>query len=168
MAIMMQKIELQYVAAKYARMYDIEPAVIFALIEIESSWDTFAARTEPGWKYWFNVKYWARRRRITSNTERALQRMSLGLCQVMGTVAREIGLELQITVLVDPEFGCRYGCKKLRQLLNKYSNDLPRALSAYNTGRPNTRRGRIYYAKWLKVYNRIKLEVPSVNISPAV
>lgn len=50
---MLTKLELQALAVQYARLYDLDAKLVFAVIEKESSWDTFAVRYEPHWKYRF-------------------------------------------------------------------------------------------------------------------
>jgi soluble lytic murein transglycosylase-like protein len=53
-----------------------------------------------------------------------------GLMQLMPDTARE----LQVTDPFDPEQNIRAGAKYLKQLLDRFKGDLPRALAAYNAG----------------------------------
>lgn len=78
----------------------------------------------PWWGFWKRDLY--------------LQRISRGLCQVMGAVAREYGFGGPLASLcwdpaVGPALGLRYGARHLAQKL-KGTNNMRRALLRYNGG----------------------------------
>jgi hypothetical protein len=146
--------KIKDIVEKHAESFNLQPNIVKAVIMVESNGDTFAVRFEPNWRWWLNPKYWARRVRVTTRTEAICQQMSWGPMQIMGTVARELGFEQDMPALCQPATGIYYGCKKLSQLLKKYTYIRP-ALSAYNTGRPNSRKGRRYAEKVLEYAKRI-------------
>jgi len=133
----------------------VEPCVLAAIVWQESHGDTHAIRSEPGYRWLWDVYNWRPFRRLTQPeiaaaappadfrgptgasvpTEWAAQRMSWGACQVMGAVARELGFKGPfLSELLEPEVGIEYGAKLLAKLQATY--ELPDALSAYNAGRP--------------------------------
>ena len=63
-----------------------------------------------------------------------MQRISYGLCQVMGAVAREHGLEGYLTRLCDPRVGLHYGARHLSWCLKVTGGDMRAALLKYNGG----------------------------------
>lgn len=110
------------------------PAVIIAaLVQTESSGNRFAIKFEPGYKYLFKTKENAQDNRITEATETVMQMTSFGLTQVMGAVARELGLKGTIFQLLEPEVNLTYCARLLKRLAKKYTqrDDL---IAAYNAG----------------------------------
>ena len=67
----------------------VEPALIMAIVSVESGGDPCATRYEPHYHYLFKPETFAKLNRITENTEIIQQKTSWGLMQVMGGVARE-------------------------------------------------------------------------------
>lgn len=143
---------LETVAHDIAVKHSLNPAVIKAMCAVESSWNTYAVRYEPKWKWTFNIQIFSKKVSTTEETEKVLQSCSWGLLQVMGTVARELGYTMDFPKLCNPELGLTYGCLKLKQCITKHIN-LPDALAAYNAGKPGTTAG-IKYA--YKVISQIK------------
>ena len=118
--------------------------MVLAIVQVESGWDSFRVRYEPGWRYGtYFAREHADRNGITSDTEDILQRFSWGLMQIMGAVAREIGYNGHLTALCDPILGTRYGCKKLRQCYEKYADETA-AIAAYNAGSAQKTQGGMY------------------------
>jgi hypothetical protein len=110
------------------------PAVIIAaLVQTESSGNRFAIKFEPGYKYLFKTKENAQDNRITEATESVMQMTSFGLTQIMGAVARELGLRGTIFQLLEPEVNLTYCAKLLKRLAKKYTqrDDL---IASYNAG----------------------------------
>jgi hypothetical protein len=107
-----------------------------AMAERESAGITWVMRFESRWTWFVEPQKYATKLGISYNTERTLQQFSYGTMQVMGAVARELGYEDYLVKLAsDPAMGIQYGCRKLRQLLDKYSSE-ESAISAYNAGTP--------------------------------
>jgi soluble lytic murein transglycosylase len=97
----------------HARNYDLQPALLAAVIYQESKFRA-DARSPSG---------------------------AIGLMQLLPDTARGIalrtgGTRFQVDDLYDPDINVRYGCWYLRHLLQKY-DDEKTALAAYNAGQRN-------------------------------
>jgi peptidoglycan lytic transglycosylase len=97
----------------HARNYDLDPALLAAVIYRESKFDA-RARSSSG---------------------------AIGLMQVLPATAKGIALhtggsKFRVDDLYDPEINVRYGAFYLRRLLTKYG-DTGLALAAYNAGQAN-------------------------------
>lgn len=136
-----------------AEQNKIDPALVIAVAQQESSLDTWATRFEPAF---FNryiaskptVKlggHWPKHR--SEATERNLRSTSWGLMQIMGQTARERGFLGDLTWLLYPPIGAHWGCVQLARLLRNSKGDVNAALLAYNGGGnkryPNEVLGRI-------------------------
>lgn len=118
-----------------AEVLSINPNLLTALVMTESSGNTLAQRFEPGWIYFDHVAEHAKRLGIPPTVEKRLQMTSLGLCQVMGAVAREMGFKGHLRDLLIPKIGLQMGAKKLALCLKHYPR-WDEALAAYNGGSP--------------------------------
>ena len=127
------------VARKHASAHSLDPALVCAVIEQESSWNPFAMRYEPA----FFAKYVAPlyTNNKVSASEAYARGFSWGLMQVMGQVAREFGFDAPfLSALCDPEQGIAIGCKVLRRkfdamaCLPGQAGDVTRGLLAWNGG----------------------------------
>lgn len=104
-------------------------ALVCAVIEQESSWDTYALRYEPA----FRSRYVAPLGLPLS--EEIARSISWGLMQVMGQVAREHGFSgAFLSALCNPANGLAIGCAVLASKISQASGDLPRALALWNGG----------------------------------
>jgi soluble lytic murein transglycosylase len=104
----------------HARNYDLDPALIAAVIYQESKFEV-DARSDAG---------------------------AIGLMQVQPETAKGIatrtgGSRFRVDDLYDPEINVRYGSWYLRHLLDKYGTE-EQALAAYNGGQGNVDRGVVY------------------------
>jgi soluble lytic murein transglycosylase-like protein len=125
--------QLVFAASKAAAAQSLDPALVCAVVEQESSWNPWALRYEP----LFFAKYVAPL--YTTNkisaSEAYARGFSWGLMQVMGQVAREAGFDQTfLSALCDPEYGLAIGCKILRRKLDAMAGDSVRALQAWNGG----------------------------------
>lgn len=110
------------------------PAHLFAaMILQESSGIETAVREEPHWKYYFQVEKFAKKLKIPLKAEEFGQRQSYGLCQVMGSVFRELGYSGPWEGCYDRNTNLKYGAKKLRQCLDRFPFWWD-AVAAYNGG----------------------------------
>ena len=138
-----------------APAYGLDPLLVRAVVQKESSGYTWAWNPEPQYRYYWDVRTHAPFRKLVegeSLSERPpkdfpalsgdpdqewwAQSASWGLMQVMGAVARELGYkESYLTALCDPQIGLRYGCLHLRNMLRWAKDDPFKALMAYNGGK---------------------------------
>lgn len=112
-----------------AARHALDAALVCAVIEQESSWDTHAMRYEPA----FRMRYVAPLG--LPPTEEIARSISWGLMQVMGQVARDHGFAEQfLTALCEPATGVEVGCVALASKIQIVSGDLSRALRLWNGG----------------------------------
>ena len=106
-------LEYEHIVTGHAENYDLDPALLAAVIYRESKFDA-QARSSSG---------------------------AIGLMQLLPDTAKGIalhtgGTQFEVSDLLDPEINVRYGAFYLRRLLNKYG-DIRLALAAYNAGQAN-------------------------------
>ncbi len=132
------------IALEAAKHY-LDPLLVKAIVLQESSGNPFVVRYEPKWKYAFECRGFAQMIGLgcTEDTERMGQMSSWGLMQVMGTVARELGFRGWFSQLCDPTIGIKFGCKKLRKLADRYSDEHD-IVAAYNAGSAIKNAGGMY------------------------
>lgn len=125
--------QLVALARKAAATQSLDPALVCAVVEQESSWQAWAMRYEAA----FFAKYVAglyTNNKITAS-EAYARGFSWGLMQVMGQVAREMGFDgTFLSALCDPENNLAIGCKLLRKKLDSMAGDVTRGLLAWNGG----------------------------------
>jgi soluble lytic murein transglycosylase-like protein len=125
--------QLLALARKIAAAQSLDPSLVCAIVEQESSWNPWAMRYEPA----FFAKYVAPlyTNNKVSASEAYARGFSWGLMQVMGQVARETGFDaLFLSALCDPEQGLTIGCKVLHKKLDTVAGDTTRGLLAWNGG----------------------------------
>ena len=106
--------QLVSLARKTAVAHGLDPALVCAVVEQESSWNPWAIRYEP----LFFAKYVARlfTNNKVSASEAYARGFSWGLMQVMGQTAREAGYaEPFLSSLCDPADALEIGCRVLRK-----------------------------------------------------
>ncbi len=123
-------VEIKAMAAKHG----LPPEVLAGLVCQESQGDHLAVRYEPRYRWLYMAGADLRPGICSYVTELSLQKHSLGLCQVMGAVARERGLKGWLTRLLEPEVGLDLGAAHLRWCLAREEGDMRRALTRYNSG----------------------------------
>jgi soluble lytic murein transglycosylase len=121
-------LEYKQIVRGHARNYDLDPALLAAVIYQESKFKA-DAKSSSG---------------------------AIGLMQLLPDTAKGIALHtggsrFEVSDLYDPEINVRYGAWYLRHLLRKY-NDERTALAAYNAGQDNVDRwlaagGKIAFAE---------------------
>lgn len=123
-----------------AKAEGLPPDLVAGVVWTESKGDPYAIRFETDWRYPFEVKRFAKKHRISKDTELALQSMSWGLMQVMGSVAREHGFDGHLLELISPSKSLLYGCKHLAKF-GKRHDSMEDVIAAYNAGSPRDRDG---------------------------
>ena len=133
----------------------LEPALVEALVLVESAGEPYAWKPEATYRYLVNARTGAPFRALTTDEVRSAvpppdfpclagspiqewqgQRASWGLCQVMGAVARERGfVGPYLTMLIDPGVNLGMGCGLLAELLRWADGNEAQALAAYNAGK---------------------------------
>jgi soluble lytic murein transglycosylase-like protein len=125
--------ELVMLARRTAAAHGLDPAIVCAVVEQESAWNTWAMRYEPA----FFAKYVASlytNNKVTAS-EAYARGFSWGLMQVMGQVARETGFDAPfLSAMCDPAQGLAIGCQVLRKKFDAMAGDATRALLAWNGG----------------------------------
>jgi soluble lytic murein transglycosylase len=109
-------LEYRAIVVGHAENYDLDPALLAAVIYRESKFDA-SARSSSG---------------------------AIGLMQLLPSTANGIalhtgGTRFRVDDLYDPEINVRYGSFYLRRLIRKYG-DVRLALAAYNAGQTNVDR----------------------------
>lgn len=121
--------ELVALARFAAAQHSLDPALVCAIVEQESAWDSCAIRYEAA----FRTRYVAPLG--LPATEEVARSISWGLMQVMGQVAREHGFaEKSLAALCDPAAALEIGCKVFAAKLNAAAQDVTRALNLWNGG----------------------------------
>jgi soluble lytic murein transglycosylase-like protein len=121
--------DLIALARAAAAYHELDPALVCAIIEQESAWNTYAIRYEPG----FRTRYVAPLG--LPPTEEIARSISWGLMQVMGQVAREHGFDGKfLSALCDPALGLDIGCRVLSHKLASAHADIAAALALWNGG----------------------------------
>jgi soluble lytic murein transglycosylase len=103
-----------HIVVGHARNYELDPALLAAVIYRESKFDA-GAKSSSG---------------------------AIGLMQLLPATAKGIALHtggsrFRVADLYDPEINVRYGAFYLHRLLTKYGGDTTLALAAYNAGQAN-------------------------------
>jgi soluble lytic murein transglycosylase-like protein len=118
-----------------AAKYGLKPELVYAIVKKESSFNQFAARYEPAYRWILNPNT-LKPSGCSLATEEMFQKTSLGLMQCMGGVLREHGYTGWLTaILADVEAQLDLGCKHLAQKIAKYGELM--GISAYNAGSPS-------------------------------
>jgi len=137
--------ELELLARETATKYGLDPRLICALCEVESSWMPWAVRHEAGYEWLVGFKKAERRDMPVSfmdikqqwwkphpklvrimplystgliQIELLAQQTSWGLMQIMGGTARERGFKGWLTELCDPSINLEWGCRHLRWMMD--------------------------------------------------
>lgn len=123
---------------RYAEKYSLPPALVKALVQVESNGNPWAVRYEPA----FYDRYVAGRRvkvraPCSRDTEMSLLAHSFGLLQIMGLTARETGFDgVFLTELCDPETNLDVCCKYLSKQVARFHKDhgWEGVAASYNAG----------------------------------
>jgi soluble lytic murein transglycosylase-like protein len=137
--------QLVSLARKIAAAHGLDPALVCAVVEQESSWNAWAMRYEPAFFARYVASLYTNNK--ISASEAYARGFSWGLMQVMGQVARENGFDAPfLSALCDPADGLDLGCKVLRKQMDAMNclpasscpegqpGDIVRGLQAWNGG----------------------------------
>jgi soluble lytic murein transglycosylase-like protein len=116
-----------------ANKYQVSSLWIKAIITQESNWNKYALRYEPAYNYLLKPDEFAKKVGTTLNTEIQVQKMSWGLGQIMGALAREQGHLGPMGELFDPFINISMLAQRLNTIM-KYTHIQNSVFSAYNGG----------------------------------
>ncbi len=108
--------------------------LVMAIVQVESGGNTNAMRYEKSFGYYTKPEFYSKVQMISLETEKALQRFSYGLMQIIGGTARYLGYEGRLIDLCLPSNGIMWGCHYLANICDEYL-DLPDQIAVYNAGR---------------------------------
>jgi len=121
--------EIAALVRSIAAAHGLDPALVCAVVEQESAWDSNAMRYEPA----FRARYVAPL--DLPPTEEIARSISWGLMQVMGQVAREHGFQRPfLSALCDSSAGLTFGCIVLAAKLAAAGGNVPLGLALWNGG----------------------------------
>ncbi|HEV7674401.1 MAG TPA: lytic transglycosylase domain-containing protein [Candidatus Angelobacter sp.] len=120
--------DLKDKARYFARLHDLNGALVCAVVEQESNWAPWAIRYEPA----FQKRYVEPL--ALGQTETVARSISWGLMQLMGQSAREMGFNAKMASLCDPDTGLDWGCRHLKAKLDAHGGDVRKGLLAWNGG----------------------------------
>lgn len=138
----MKRNHFDAIVIKEAHANHINPRLLSAIIEVESGWNPAAMHLETNYRYLRNVANFAHKTHVTVETERYLQRMAFGLCQIVGGTARAIGYEGPLAKLLDPAVNIHWGAIYLGGLRERYPANERAQAAAYNAGSAWVKKGR--------------------------
>lgn len=122
--------DLEKKVREVAAAHGLDPALVCAVVHNESSWEPWATRYEPG----FYRRYIEPLTGV-GDTEKQSRAFSYGLMQIMGQTAREFGFTKKFLVeLCDPAQNLEFGCRKLKQCMDRANGNVTQALLLYNGG----------------------------------
>lgn len=134
--------ELHGLAVSMAHGADVDTDLVCAIVGVESSWNVWAVRYEPLYAYLETPDEWAHKAGVDTPTEIINQKMSWGLMQVMGGVARQYGFTKVLSMLCDPALGLQFGIEHLKSKIRLYGACENDVISAYNAGAPLKKDGK--------------------------
>lgn len=137
--------------------FDLEPSLILAIIYAESNCELMSYRYEMRSKYFVNPGLYAKKLKISPETEVNAQQCSYGLMHVMGFKAREMGYTGHLPeMLRSAELSIKMGCMALSNFQKHYpmGDD---AIASYNAGSPRLSMGKYVnqiYVDKIKMYQQ--------------
>jgi soluble lytic murein transglycosylase-like protein len=108
--------ETKKIIETQCNLYQIDPKWIHALITVESNWTVTALKYEPNYFYLYKPEQCASLCKVTYATEIVTQKISWGLGQIMGALARQQGHVGNMPELLRPEVNIKHMCIYLDQL----------------------------------------------------
>lgn len=130
-------------AQSTAVQFGLNPLLVCALVEQESSWIPRACRSESAFYLAYIVPL-----KLPDPVEASNRAISYGLLQILGETARELGFTGAFPDLLDPAQGLFWGCKKFAKCAALHPDSVINQLLCYNGG------ARPEYAA--EVLNRVK------------
>jgi soluble lytic murein transglycosylase-like protein len=128
--------DLDGLIIKTALNFRLDANLVRAIVEVESGGNPWKNRYESTWPqaYLITPRDYANKLIISLATETVNQMTSWGLMQLIGSVSRERGFQLDLPMLCQPDIGLFYGCKQLRWLADRIGDDESHLIASYNGG----------------------------------
>uniref|UniRef100_A0A6H1ZYQ5 Putative transglycosylase n=1 Tax=viral metagenome TaxID=1070528 RepID=A0A6H1ZYQ5_9ZZZZ len=126
-----------------ARGYSLPANIVAGVVAQESAGNRKALRAEPNYLWLWGDDPGEKLGRPPGESEATewyCQRLSWGLMQIMGAVARELGFRGDFGDLFEPEINLGLGCKYLAWCFKREKGDVFNALQRYNGGGGKTER----------------------------
>ena len=120
-----------------AQRFDLPPAILAGLVATESGGDPWAMRAEELYRYLVGDdphEKLIKPPTSTQATEFYTQKLSWGLCQIMGATGRELRHQGWHSQMSDPVINLHYGAMYLARCLKRRGGDMRQALLLYNGG----------------------------------
>lgn len=114
-----------------------------AIVNQESAWNPNAVRYENNFMYFWEPNKHAALEKISIETETILQKISFGLCQVMGANLRWLGYDKPLMTSLDPKTNIELGVQFFKKRCDIYK-EIKDKISSYNSGKPKKREGGTY------------------------
>jgi len=123
--------------AHAAAIHALPADIVYGVCMQESGLDPWAVRYEPRYRYLVRCPD-LKPAGCSVLTEETLQKMSIGIMQVMGAVLREQGYSGWLTqIFGDIEAQLEAGCRHLAAAIARWGS-VEAGLAAYNAGSPRT------------------------------
>jgi len=150
-----------------ASKYQIDPAIVTAIIFQESGGKPDAREYSNGYRYFYKPDVFAKKHNISLETEMEEQRVSYGLMQVKCSTSRYLGFSGKCQNLYNAQMNMEYGVRYLAYLKDRFELDL-NMISAYNQGYPyklpnGKFRNYRYVDSVMNLYRRFKVMFPKPN-----
>lgn len=137
----------------------VDADLVCAIASVESNWNSWAVRYEPDYHYLETPTDWALRVGFSVETEVQLQKMSWGLMQVMGGVARQYGFDKPLTQLLVPSEGLKIAIRHLKSKIERYAGVEKNIIAAYNGGVPVVTNGVYKNQKYIDLVSQRLREI---------
>lgn len=115
-----------------ADRHQIPIAALLTIMNLESWFRPLAIRFRNYNPWVYSCKQFAKRNGQTEETEKALQQMDLGLCQLPGNEARVLGFKGNLIRLLEPRINAEFGAAYIARLINEFGEE--GMARAYKTG----------------------------------
>lgn len=125
--------EYEAIIEAKAKEFDLDPRWIMAIIWTESKGNPNALRFEPNYSFLYRPETFGGKGLISRDTEIITQKISWGLGQIMGAVAREQGHQGLMAELLAPNLNIYHICTLLKRLTRISSNPSD-VFAMYNGG----------------------------------
>lgn len=119
---------------KYSEHFNINANWARAIIMTESGGNPYTLRYESSYNYLYETEKCAKLAKVTLATEIATQRISWGLAQVMGALAREQGYTGSLAQLTDPDLNISHLFIRLDYLNRLAHGNKDSIFAGYNGG----------------------------------